>query len=365
VTGAADDDVVRAGPLWAAGLVAVHAHPDDETLATGALIASYAAAGLPVTVVTCTRGERGEVLALPGTTSEGLAALEGDGPALAAHRERELAAALTALGGGDPAAVGHAFLDQLPPPVLSDAGEPGGSPASDTSVGERFEDSGMVWLAPGIAGPDPAVSAGFARVPLDDAAGRLAVLIRALRPAAVATYEAGGGYGHPDHVRTHDVTVRALALAADPGFDGTGEPWQAALFEVVAPAGELVAARRALADDPAARTLAEHVRLDFPAATDPLPAVARDDAALAVASAAGRLVEVEVAPVLGRVLGAMRAHATQIQHAQAHDAAELRTAGVLGWYALSNGVLTALRARETYAVTPPASVQATSVGSAR
>src|SRR6478609_7192343 len=105
-------------PTRTGGVLAVHAHPDDETLATGALLATWAASGLPVTLVTCTRGERGEVI------GAGLAALEGDGPALAAHREHELAAALAALGVGD-----HVFLD-------------GG-------VGPRYEDSGMAWLSSG------------------------------------------------------------------------------------------------------------------------------------------------------------------------------------------------------------------------
>ncbi|GAB2456872.1 PIG-L family deacetylase [Xylanimonas ulmi] len=341
-------------PALPGGLVAVHAHPDDETLSTGALIASFAAAGLPVTVVTCTRGERGEVIALPGTTSAGLAALEGDGPALAAHRSGELAAALLALGGGRPGAVRHVFLDELPPSASSD----------DGGAGARFEDSGMVWLAPGVAGGDPKAVGGFVRVPLDDAAARLAALVRRLRPSVVATYEPGGGYGHPDHVRAHDVTVRALALAAD-------EVRRPALWRRVEPVSVVLGHRAALAADPAVRALADRAGLSLPAADDPLPAVARVDEALAGAAASGDLATVEVRPVLDRVLAAMAAHATQIQHAQAHDAAQahratLREGGVadpLGFYALSNGVLAAVGARETYLVARDA--QVTSVGSAR
>ena len=71
------------------GLLAVHAHPDDETLATGALLATWARAGEPVTVVTCTRGERGEVIDTPAHPT-GVGHLEGDGPALAAFREQTL-----------------------------------------------------------------------------------------------------------------------------------------------------------------------------------------------------------------------------------------------------------------------------------
>lgn len=334
----------------AGGLLAVHAHPDDETLTSGALVATWAAAGLPVTVVTCTRGERGEVIALPGTTSEGLGHLEGDGPKLAVHREGELAAALAALGGGDAAAVGHVFLDRVAIPGLP-------APTGD----RLFEDSGMAWVAPGIAGPDPAATSGFARVPLDDAAARLAVVVRERRPAVVATYEPGGGYGHPDHVRAHEVTVRALELAADPAASAghgplPGEPWAAALWQAVAPEAGVRAARRALAADDAARALAARAGLTFADPDEALPPVARPDAGL------GDVVTVEAAPVVGCVLAALRAHATQVQHAQETAADALRAAGVLGWYALSNGVLAPLRARETYAVGP---VPRRSVGSAR
>src|SRR5687767_12098904 len=103
------------------GLLAVHAHPDDETLATGGLLAVWAQAGRPVTLVTCTRGELGEVI------PPELAALEGDGPALAARREGELAAAMRRLGVTD-----HLFLDT----VFLDTVPPGGA---------RFSDSGMAW----------------------------------------------------------------------------------------------------------------------------------------------------------------------------------------------------------------------------
>ena len=156
------------------GLVAVHAHPDDESLTTGALLATWAASGRPVTVVTCTRGERGEVI------GERLAHLEGDGPALAEHRDHELDGALAALGVRD-----RVYLDAIP-----------------GSADERFEDSGMEWVGAGRAGrPDEIPPAAFVGVSLDEAAERLARVIRARRPDVVATYEPGGGYGHPDHVR--------------------------------------------------------------------------------------------------------------------------------------------------------------------
>jgi N-acetyl-1-D-myo-inositol-2-amino-2-deoxy-alpha-D-glucopyranoside deacetylase len=301
--------VTPSGPL-----LAVHAHPDDETLATGALLAAWARAGQPVTVVTCTRGERGEVIDSP-PHSTGLGHLEGDGPALAAHRESELAAALAALGVTD-----HLFLDRVRAP--SAAPSAGGT-------GERFEDSGMAWVAPGIAGPAPdSGPTAFARVPLDDAASRLAAVVRERRPAVVVTYEAGGGYGHPDHVRAHEVTVRALELAADADAEVSGEPWSASRWEVVAPASDVRAARAALGSDAAVRALVA----DGFTLADPdggLPPVAIDDDALTTGGA--QVVELDVAPVLGEVLAALRAHRTQVQQVDVVD-----LAGVLARYALSN-----------------------------
>lgn len=321
-----------ASPAPAGGLLAVHAHPDDETLATGALLATWAAAGRPVTVVTCTRGERGEVIDTPSHPT-GLGHLEGDGPALAAHRETEVAAALAALG-GRPGAVGHAFLDDLEAP---------GTPA-----GVRFEDSGMAWVAPGIAGPaDDAPATAFARVPLDVAAVRLAALVREVQPAVVATYEERGGYGHPDHVRTHEVVVRAIRLAADPGAAVPGEAWaDAELWQAVTPSAALRAGRRALAASPQAGELAARAGLTFPDPDAPLPPLARHDAELADHDAVR---EVDVAPVLDRVLAAMRAHATQVQHATAAPPGP-GDAGVLGWYSLSNGVLAPVLPQECYLV---------------
>ncbi|MFC4631950.1 PIG-L family deacetylase [Promicromonospora alba] len=372
---------------FSGGVLAVHAHPDDETLSTGGLLATFARAGLPVCVVTCTRGERGEVIALPGTTSEGRAGLEGDGPALGAYREGELAAALARLGGGVDGAVEHAFLDTLPqagPELTATSDAPAGSD------GVRYEDSGMSWVAPGVAGPAPdSPPTAFARVPLDEPAGRLAALVRARRPAVVATYEPGGGYGHPDHVRAHQVTVRALELAADPGWrpggivrpDRTGrpatgvgqrdEPWaDAELWQAVAPAAELREARATLAATPAARVLAAAEGLTFADPDGDLPPYAKPDLDMRPAerqgsgtsgnpapdelpiTRVGRVARVDVRPVIGRVADGMRAHASQVQHATALA----RPGGPLaGWYALSNDVLAPILPTETYLVGTPGS----------
>jgi N-acetyl-1-D-myo-inositol-2-amino-2-deoxy-alpha-D-glucopyranoside deacetylase len=340
-------------PLAPSGpLLAVHAHPDDETLSTGGLLATWALSGQPVTVVTCTRGERGEVID-SATHPTGVGHLEGDGPALAAYRERELAGALTALGVAD-----HVLLDRVPEPT-----GPGGPAPSDTP----YEDSGMSWVAPGIAGPAAdAPATAFARVPLDEAAARLAAVVRDRRPAVVVTYEPGGGYGHPDHVRAHEVTVRALELAADPGADVAGEPWRVVeRWEPVVAESRLRDARRALAATPGALRLVEGAGLTLPDADEPLPPVAFPDAVLDDLARQGRLVTVDVAPVFGPVLAAMRAHATQVQHATAADrtldAPGGAGRGLLGWYALSNAVLAPLTSTETYAVRPVGAP----VGSAR
>jgi N-acetyl-1-D-myo-inositol-2-amino-2-deoxy-alpha-D-glucopyranoside deacetylase len=281
------------------GLLAVHAHPDDETLATGALLATWAAAGLPVTVVTATRGERGEVI------PPALAHLEGDGPALAAHRAGELAAALTALGVAD-----HAFLDEL-----------GG--------GRTYEDSGMVWVGTARAGVGADVPAGgFVAVPLDEAAGRLAGLLRARRPRLVVTYDPEGGYGHPDHVRVHEVTMRAVELAA-------GDGWEPAVWWRRTGRTALAAGYRALRGDAVRATLgAAYDELTPP--EPPFPAVAMDDDAVELL--------VDVAPVRDRILAALRAHATQVQAVRAVPGEP----ALLGCYALSDGVLQPLLPAEGY-----------------
>ncbi|MGM7423473.1 PIG-L family deacetylase [Cellulosimicrobium sp. CpK407] len=313
------------------GLLAVHAHPDDETLATGALLATWARAAQPVTVVTCTRGERGEVIDTPAHPT-GVGHLEGDGPALAAHREGELARALGALGVTD-----HVFLDTVAPPTAGAVPDGGARP--------RFEDSGMAWVAPGVASgvaTEQLPPRAFVGVPLDEAAARLAAVVRDRRPAVVATYEPGGGYGHPDHVRAHDVTVRALEL-----LETAGDPVPA-LWLAVAPESTVRAARRALAAQPAVRALlAVGAGLTLPGPDEALPPVARPDASLPP------LVAVPVAPVLDELLVAMRAHATQVQHvtaaATAGSTAEEEPTGILGWYALSNDVLAPVPSHEFYA----------------
>lgn len=182
-----------AGPVRrTGGLLLVHAHPDDESIGTGATMAHYAAAGAPVTLITCTRGEQGEII--PPELSH-LAADRED--RLGEHRVGELAAAMAELGVTD-----HRLLDEIAaglPPV-------------------RYRDSGMAYAPDGsvIPAPDPRPEA-FAPAELDPAAQRAAAVIREVRPRAVITYDPGGGYGHPDHVQAHRVAMRAVELAASPG----------------------------------------------------------------------------------------------------------------------------------------------------
>lgn len=274
------------------GLLAVHAHPDDETLSTGALLATWAAAGRPVTVVTCTRGERGEVI------PAALRHLEGDGPALAAHREGELAAAVAELGVDD-----HVFLDQ---------------------VGEatRYADSGMAWAAAGRATrTEDLPEDAFVAADVDDAAGRLSEVLTTRRPDVVVGYEPGGGYGHPDHVRAHEVLHRAVELAAP--------RWRVPVV--------LWAAVPAATWDAALAQLGRSGVPDGLALPDARPSVVVD---------APVDVAVDVAPVLERVLAALRAHATQV-----HAIARVEGApDVLARLALSNDVVQPVTAHETYRV---------------
>jgi N-acetyl-1-D-myo-inositol-2-amino-2-deoxy-alpha-D-glucopyranoside deacetylase len=185
-------------------LLLVHAHPDDESINNGATMAKYIAEGMQVTLVTCTRGELGEVI--PERLAH-LVAPAGPvpGDALGDHRVGELAAAMAELGVTD-----HRFLGDL--------AVPGRRAAEALAAGSTvYRDSGMAYADDGRVVPalDPPVGA-FALVDPDEPARALAALIRELRPQVVVTYEPGGGYGHPDHVQAHRVTMRAVSLAGDP-----------------------------------------------------------------------------------------------------------------------------------------------------
>jgi N-acetyl-1-D-myo-inositol-2-amino-2-deoxy-alpha-D-glucopyranoside deacetylase len=152
-------------------LLLVHAHPDDESLWTGGTIARYAARGVQVTVVTCTLGEQGEVI--PADLAE-LVADAAD--QLGGYRVGELRSACAALR-----VTSHRFLGGI----------------------GRWRDSGMIGDA---ANAHPRA---FAHGSLAEQAAALREVIAEVRPQVVVTYDANGGYGHPDHIRAHEVTMAA------------------------------------------------------------------------------------------------------------------------------------------------------------
>ena len=153
-------------------ILLVHAHPDDETINNGATMALYAALGAQVTLITCTRGEEGEVLT-PELTH--LASSQTD--ALGEHREIELANAMKALGVTD-----FRFLAE----------------------GEgKYRDSGMMGTEPNNR-PDVFWQADF-----EEASDYLVKVIEEVKPHILITYDEIGGYGHPDHIQAHRIAMRA------------------------------------------------------------------------------------------------------------------------------------------------------------
>lgn len=164
-------------------LMAVHAHPDDESSKGAATMAHYATLGR-VRVVTCTGGERGSIL---NPRLVGRADIEEN---MHEVRVQEMANAAEALG------VEHHWLGFI------DSGLPEGDPLP----------------------PLPAGS--FATVPIEEPIERLVAQIREFRPQVLTTYNELGGYPHPDHIRTHEISIAAVKAAADPEqFPEAGEPW--------------------------------------------------------------------------------------------------------------------------------------------
>ncbi|MFZ7088324.1 PIG-L family deacetylase [Curtobacterium sp. RRHDQ10] len=172
----------------------VHAHPDDETLSSGGTIATLLELGAEVTVLTATRGERGEML------TPALAPLFGDGPRVAEHREIEIAAALAALGGPR-----HLWL-----------GGPGARP-TDLPV-RTYSDSGMQWGPDGRAiAADDSPADSLTAADMGEVVDDIRAAIRTTGADAVVSYADDGGYGHPDHVRVHHA-ARYAARAEDLPF---------------------------------------------------------------------------------------------------------------------------------------------------
>jgi N-acetyl-1-D-myo-inositol-2-amino-2-deoxy-alpha-D-glucopyranoside deacetylase len=235
-------------------LLFVHAHPDDETLTTGATIAHYVARGAQVRVVTCTLGEEGEVI---GDRWARLAVGQSD--QLGGYRISELTSALRELG-----------IDE--PVFLGGAG--------------RWRDSGM-------EGTPPRRNRRFIDADPLEAVGALVAIIRQLRPHVVVSYDPNGGYGHPDHIQAHRVTVAAVAASA--GSEYPGEPWEVPkLYWTVMSTSAMAAGLDALGDAPPhwQRVPIDAVPFGYP-----------DHAIDAV---------MEVGEQLPAKVAALRAHATQV-----------------------------------------------------
>ena len=169
-------------------LLLVHAHPDDETINNGVTMAKYAASGAQVTLVTCTRGEEGEVLV---TELANLASDKDD--KLGEHREVELKDAMAQLGIND-----FRFL---------------GAP------NKKWRDSGMMGT------PQNERGNVFWQADLDEASHELVKIILEIQPQVLITYDEFGGYGHPDHIKAHRVAMRAAELAANQGWQVSKIYW--------------------------------------------------------------------------------------------------------------------------------------------
>ncbi|ATE52475.1 MULTISPECIES: mycothiol conjugate amidase Mca [Actinosynnema] len=165
-------------------LMAVHAHPDDESSKGAATMAKYVAEGHEVMVVTCTGGEAGSILNPAMDRPEVLANM-GE------IRRAEMARAAEILG------IQHRWLGFV------DSGLPEGDPLP------------------------PLPEGCFALVPLEESVPPLVEVIREFRPHVIVTYDENGGYPHPDHIRCHEVSIAAFDAAGDPdAHPELGEPWQ-------------------------------------------------------------------------------------------------------------------------------------------
>jgi mycothiol S-conjugate amidase len=163
-------------------LIAVHAHPDDESSKGAATYASYVDRGVEVLVVSCTGGERGDIL------NESVLKEAGAQRDLPGFRRTEMARAQDAMN------IQHRWLG--------------------------YEDSGLP--EPG----DPLPPLSFASIPIETSAEVLVRTIREFQPHIMITYNENGGYPHPDHIRCHEVSKRAWEASGDPSaYPEAGEPW--------------------------------------------------------------------------------------------------------------------------------------------
>ena len=172
-------------PYHGLRLLAVHAHPDDESSKGAATSAKYASLGARVLIATMTGGEAGDILN-PALLQSPKASRD-----IAGLRREEMATAAAAIG-AEHVWVGHV-----------DSGLPDGDFDNQTPPGCFYRVSDEVAMLP------------------------LVHIIRSFRPQVVTTYDELGGYPHPDHIKNHSVTMAAVAAAADPEKNPElGEPWQ-------------------------------------------------------------------------------------------------------------------------------------------
>lgn len=271
-------------------LILVHAHPDDESIGTGATMAKYAAEGAQVTLVTCTLGELGEVI--PPELAH--LAWDADG-GLGQYRIGELAAACAALGVTD-----HRFL-----------GGPG-----------RWRDSGMMGTPPNDW------PGSFWRADVDQAARELVGIITDMRPQVLVTYDDNGFYGHPDHIQAHRVAWRAFELA-----DGLVSKFYATAI----PRSVLAEAMALMQDGGVGGEVggSDFTRVE---SVDDLPFGTDDDKVTT---------QIDAGDYLDAKLAAMRAHATQI----AVDSPFFALSDMVGQRALGTEYYTLVAGKEG-AVTP-------------
>ncbi|MFJ6417840.1 mycothiol conjugate amidase Mca [Paeniglutamicibacter sp. NPDC091659] len=180
-----DHNAGRIAPSQGLRLLAIHAHPDDESSKGSATMAAYVAAGARVMVASCTGGERGDIL---NAAVGELAHAHRD---LAGVRRREMAEAAEVLG------IEHRWIGFV------DSGLPEGDPLPDLPFG------------------------AFALQPLETAAAPLIKLIREFKPHVVIAYDENGGYPHPDHIQAHKVAVHAFEEAGKAASSPElGEAWE-------------------------------------------------------------------------------------------------------------------------------------------
>jgi N-acetyl-1-D-myo-inositol-2-amino-2-deoxy-alpha-D-glucopyranoside deacetylase len=247
----------------------VHAHPDDETINNGVTMAKYAAEGAEVCLVTCTLGEEGEVLV---DDLSHLAADRQDD--LGQHRLGELKQAMDILG-------------------VTDFVRLGGD--------GRFRDSGMAWDSRGFAtARDELRHDTFWAADLLDASNELVPLIRQRRPHVLITQNEIGGYGHPDHIQSHRVTMYGYLLAGVASYRrDLGEPWNVPrVLWTTFSRGKTAETIRLL------REAGDTETMQGFDSGGPLESLTTPDEDIAAAIDGG--------PYVGRKLDAMRAHATQI-----------------------------------------------------